>query len=115
MVGERSLVDPDYAARCGGILAGVVPSHQGMAPELAAKTLLQRPGFWFHHRREVRQALRALLTPDPTKSSVLGRRRDSERDSEYAIEWVFDVVTKTLGMSQGLAKTYGVPWVTAKR
>jgi geranylgeranyl reductase family protein len=115
MVGERSMVDPKYAARCGGILAGVVPSHQGMSPELAVKTLLQRPSFWFQHGMEVRQALKALLTPNPTKSSVIGRARDQERDSEYAIDWVLDVVTKTWGLSQGLAKTYGVPWVAARR
>jgi geranylgeranyl reductase family protein len=115
MVAERSLVDPEYAARCGGILAGVVPSHQGMSPELAVKTLLQRPGFWLRNRGEIRQALKALLTPDPAMTPAIGRARDPELDPEYAIDWALDVVTKTWGMARGLAKTYGVPWVAARR
>jgi hypothetical protein len=113
MVAERSRVDPEYAARCGGILAGVVPSHQGLSPDLAAKTLLQQPGFWLRNRGEVRQTIEALLTPDPATRLAI-RRPDLEPDSAYAIDWAIDVVTKTWGMAKCLARTYGVPWVAAR-
>jgi menaquinone-9 beta-reductase len=115
MIAERSLVDQDFASRCGGILAGVIPSHQGMSPELAAKTLLQRPGFWLRNRGEVRQALKALLTPDIGGGLATGGTRDLERESAYAIGWTLDVMLKTWRVSEGLAKTYGVPWAVTQR
>jgi menaquinone-9 beta-reductase len=101
MVGQRSLVDPAFAATCGGIMAGVVPSHRGVSLELGAKAAMQSPRFWLRHRQELLRAWAALLLP--------GR---SEGGSEFADDWLREVVTKTATVSSGLTSMYGVPWVT---
>ena len=115
MIAERALTDRDFADRCGGVLAGVVPSHQGLSPELAVKTLLQPPDFWLRNHREVRQAVAAMLTAGGGAAPVAGAARDRVREPEYALKWALDVIVKTWGVSDGLAKMYGVPWVLSRR
>ena len=61
MIAERSRTDLEFAARCGGILAGVMPSHRGMSPDLAVKIMLQPPDFWVRNRIEASEVLAALL------------------------------------------------------
>lgn len=115
MIAERAATDRDFADRCGGVLAGVVPSHQGLSSELAVKTLFQPPDFWLRNHREVGQAMAAVLTAGGRPAPVAGAARDRVGESEYALRWALDVIMKTWGVSDGLSKMYGVPWVTGRR
>jgi menaquinone-9 beta-reductase len=97
-VAARSMVDPDFAARSGGIMAGVVPAHEGVSPELAFRSMVQDPRFWLRHRGEVGAALAALwgaAAADPA--------------------WAASVMSKMLSVSTGLARSYGVPWAAGTR
>ncbi len=115
MVAERSMIDPRFAATCGGIMAGVIPSHQGISPELAVKALLQRPGFWLRHRKEVFDALAALLIPGSGGSWSTADTSDPPRRSESDVDWVVDVMSKASKVSDGLTRAYGAPWAVAPR
>lgn len=114
MIAEQALADRDFADRCGGILAGVVPSHQGLSPELAIKTLLQPPDFWLRNHREVRQAVAAMLTVGRAAAPLPGATRDRVPEPEYELRWALEVMMKTWGVSGGLAKMYGVPWAPGR-
>ena len=108
MVAQRSTVDRDFAATCGGIMAGVVPSHQGLSFGLAVRAAIHRPDFWLRHQAELRQAWTALLTA--------GAQRDSGADrAAETMDWLREVTTKSATVSEGLTATYGVPWVAASR
>jgi geranylgeranyl reductase family protein len=109
MVAQRSMDDPEFAASCGGIMAGVLPSHRGMSLELMAKAAIQRPEFWLRHQSEVRRAMTALMLPG------IGGRRDLADQSEFAMDWLRDVLSKSAAVSAGLSTTYGVPWVSSRR
>jgi hypothetical protein len=103
MAAQRSMNDPDYAATWGGIMAGVIPAHHGMSLELAVRTALQRPAFWLRHQDEIFHALTALAG------------RGDERDrAEPPTRWMRDVMAKTVTVSNGLTKTYGVPWASGR-
>jgi hypothetical protein len=114
MIAERSRTDLQLAARCGGILAGVVPSHLGMSPDLASKTMLQPSDFWVRDRLEVSEALSTLLGGGaPAQASRRGR--DLVPESEYATGRALGLMVKTWRESHGLAKAYGVPWAAGRR
>jgi len=108
MVAQRSAVDRDFAAACGGIMAGVVPSHQGLSFGLAVRAAIHRPEFWLRHQVELRQAWTALLT-------AARLRGDGAVGSEEMTAWLREVTTKSATVSDGLTATYGVPWVTGRR
>jgi hypothetical protein len=110
MVAERSMIDPGFAATCGGIMAGVIPSHRGMSPELAVKALIQRPGFWLRHRKEILDALATLLIPGSGGSWSTADTSDPPHRPESDVDWAVDVMAKTLKVSQGLTRAYGAPW-----
>jgi geranylgeranyl reductase family protein len=115
MIAERSRTDLQFATRCGGILAGVVPSHRGMSPDLAVKTMLQPPDFWARNHREIREVLATLLGIGGAKARATQEGRDLVRESEYVIGWALNVMIKTWRVSDGLAKAYGVPWAVGGR
>jgi geranylgeranyl reductase family protein len=108
MVAERSMVDGDFASAFGGIMAGVVPSHRGMSPELAARMMTQSPAFWLRNQREVRRALAALWMPSNDNGPATTGARDRVR-------WASDVWAKSVALSEGLTNAYGVPWPTPPR
>jgi geranylgeranyl reductase family protein len=108
MVAQRSTVDRDFAKTCGGIMAGVVPSHQGLSFGLAVRAAIHHPDFWLRHQAELRQAWTALLTAG-------SRRGDGVDGSEETTEWLREVMAKSATVSEGLTATYGVPWVTGPR
>jgi menaquinone-9 beta-reductase len=113
MIAERSCTDQQFAARCGGILAGVVPSHLGMSPDLAVKTMLQPPHFWARNRLKVSEALATALGGAQAPANRPGP--DLVRESEYVIGWALDLLVKTCQVSHGLTKAYGVPWPVGPR
>ena len=106
MVAQRSAVDREFAATCGGIMAGVVPSHQGLSLGLAVKAAMHRPDFWLRHQAELRRAWTALLT------AAGGRDGGVDRSGDM-IEWLREVTAKSATVSDGLTTMYGVPWVAA--
>lgn len=113
MIAKRSRTDLEFAVRCSRILAGVVPSHRGMSPDLAVKTMLQPPDFWVRNRIEASEVLAALLGSPQALATRPGR--DLPREYEYAIGWALDLMVKTWRVSCGLLDAYGVPWAADGR
>jgi geranylgeranyl reductase family protein len=108
LIGQRAEVDERYADACGGMLAGVVPTHHSVSLPLAAKTLLQGAGTW----------RRALATADGRESS--GLVADALTGSSHALDaiaamaaepretldWAWDVTRKSAGLARGWGDHY---------
>jgi geranylgeranyl reductase family protein len=105
MVAERSMADPEFAASCGGIMAGIVPSHQGLSPRLAVRAAIQRPDFWLRHQGEALSAMTALMVP-------YGGEPSDQR--EFTIDWTRAIATKWAEVLSGLVQAYGVPWTQGR-
>lgn len=105
MVAERSMADPEFAVSCGGIMAGIVPSHQGLSLPLAVRAAMQRPDFWLRHQGEALSAMAALMMP---------YRGEPPVQKEFTIDWTRTIAAKWAEVSSGLVQAYGVPWVQAR-
>lgn len=100
MIAERSRTDLEFAARCGGILAGVMPSHRGMSPDLAVKTMLQPPEAWSFGGR-LADALpsavalelfhNAFLVHDDIEDESIHRRGASTIHEKYGVAIAINV------------------------
>jgi flavin-dependent dehydrogenase len=115
MVAEKSRGDVDFAARCGGVLAGVVPSHESMAPALAVKTLLQSPDFWIRNSSDVGKALTSVLKVKRGRTPVDGPEPDVTQGRDFDLGWAAEVLMKSWKVSAGLRSKYGVPWAAGRR
>jgi menaquinone-9 beta-reductase len=108
LIGQKAEVDELYAGACGGILAGVVPTHHSVSPTLAAKTLLQGAGRW----------RRALATADgadagslldaglATGSQVLEALGAMLAEPRQTLAWAWDVSRKSGGLARGMGEQY---------
>jgi geranylgeranyl reductase family protein len=108
MIGEKALTDERYAATCGGILAGVTPTHHSLSPEVVVKTLLHGPGFW---RRSLPASAERGVTGLVSGgllalSAALDAVSDMAQRPAQTVDWGLDVVTKGLGLMARLGEDY---------
>ena len=105
MISRRAVLDPEFAAICGGILAGVVPAHQSLSPKVTTSALTLPPDFWLRNAGEVRRAFEAVLTSlAPTPRS--GQSWDAKAvESKYATSWLVEVVTKAWRLVNAFANS----------
>jgi len=108
MIGEKALHDRDYAATCGGILSGVVPTHHSLSPAIMARTLMHDIPFW---QRAFGLSLDEGV-PGMMNWGLSGATKMLDAISEMArqpletVEWGVDVFTKGLGVLAGLNGKY---------
>ncbi|MFW5942103.1 MAG: NAD(P)/FAD-dependent oxidoreductase [bacterium] len=113
LIGQRADADTLYADACGGMLAGVVPTHHSVSLPLAAKTLLQGPGPW---RRALagaegraaggRPAAGALDAALTGSSQVLDAISAMAAEPQHSLAWAWDVTRKSAGLARGLGDRY---------
>jgi geranylgeranyl reductase family protein len=108
MIGQKALTDNDYAATCGGILSGVVPTHHSLLPDIMVKTLLHGPEFWQRNLGlSLDRGLASLLDSGLlTASGALDALSEMAGQPTQTIEWGLDVATKGLGVLNGLSQEY---------
>lgn len=114
MIGQKALSDYDYAATCGGILSGVVPTQRSLSPDIIIKTLLHGPRFWGKNLGlSFNQGLKGFLN-----SGILAISQALDTFSELAsqpietIEWSMDITKKGLGVLNALSYTYSVDLIS---
>ncbi len=108
MIGEKALTDRDYAATCGGILAGVVPTHYSLSPTVIARTLLHGVPFW-QRAFGLSSDVGAPGTMDwalTGASKMLDAISEMAREPFETVEWGVDVLTRGLGVLAGLKGKY---------
>ena len=96
MIGRRAHQDQDYAARCGGILAGVVPTHTAFTPEIAIKTLMQDPTFYVENiPLTFDEGVDGLVKSGLTLTSdAINMLNDLIEQPDQTFAWGRDVVSK---------------------
>ena len=104
MIAHRALLDPAFAAICGGVLSGVIPTHNSLAPKVTTAALRQPPEFWLRTGPEVRRALEAVLAsiaPTPRQ----GQSWDAKAlETEYATAWALEVGEKAWRLLRAFTK-----------
>jgi geranylgeranyl reductase family protein len=111
LIGATAGRDRRYAALCGGILAGVVPTHYSASPLLAARTLLHGPAFWGDEL--------GLAGDDGLLAGLAGAglRASSHlldvvsgflEEPGHTAGWGVDVALKGAGVVRGLGEKYMV-------
>ena len=109
MIAQRALLDPAFAAICGGVLSGVVPTRRSLSPKVTTAAMRQTPDFWLRNAPEVKRALEAVLAsiaPTPRQ----GQSRDAKAlESEYAIGWALEVGKKALRLLNAFTISEGPP------
>ena len=108
LIGQKAEVDRLYAEACGGILAGVVPTHHSVSPTLAAKTLLQGAGRWRRafataDGEEARNLLEAGLTGGAQALEAISAMAAEPR---HSVAWAWDVTRKSAGLARGMGERY---------
>jgi geranylgeranyl reductase family protein len=110
MIGEKALNDPNYAATCGGILAGVIPTSQSLAPSIVIKTLLHGPRFW-------QRNLNIPLAEGPlgllnfglaTASKTLDAFSQMASQPRETVGWGVEVAAKAGGVLNGFSQNYSL-------
>jgi geranylgeranyl reductase family protein len=100
IMGISAVHDPDYAGRLGGILAGLVPTREGLSPDVLLKSLARGPTFWMSVFD---------LTPQSSLTDLVlgGMRlanwqlkvlRDSIEDFDWSRDWFLEVQSKWLNV-----------------
>jgi hypothetical protein len=108
LIGQRADVDRLYADACGGMLAGVVPTHHSVSLPLAAKTLLQGAGTWRRalataDGQEARGLVDAALAGSSHVLDAVGAMASEPR---HSLGWAWDVTRKSAGLAWGLGDRY---------
>lgn len=108
MIGQKALSDRNYAATCGGILSGVVPTYRSLSPAIVIKTLLHGPGFWQRNLNlSLDQGLLGLIKLGlMTTSGARDALCEMARQPTLTIEWGLDVASKGLRVLTGLSLEY---------
>jgi geranylgeranyl reductase family protein len=114
MIAQKALADHKYAETCGGILAGVVPTHHSLSPTIITKTLLNPPEAWL-------QNIGISLdqgVPGAVDSSLQLAQEALEavaliaQQPRHHLEWSMEVASKGLEVVGCLGKTYSDAFVT---
>jgi hypothetical protein len=108
MIGEKADQDEGYAETCGGVLAGVVPVHHSLGPEIVVKTVLHGSVFWSRNvRRAAGGSLTGLLDVGlQVGSEALDMVGDMAIEPVHVASWGLDVTTKGAGLLQRLGRRY---------
>ena len=108
MIGQKAMVDQDYAATCGGILAGVVPTHRSLSPTIMAKTVLHGPDFWQRNLGlSLDHGLPGLLSTGLLAASgALDALHEMAQQPDQPAEWGMEVAKKGLGLLNSLGQEY---------
>lgn len=108
MIAQKALDDQKYAATCGGILSGVVPTHHSLSPNIIVKTLMHNPSFWLDNLGvALDQGLPGLMDSGLLLANgVLSTVNQMVREPGPQVEWGVEVATKGLNVLSCLGKTY---------
>jgi menaquinone-9 beta-reductase len=108
LIGQKADDDTLYADACGGILAGVVPTHHSVSPTLAAKTLLQGSRQW----REALTVAHGQGAPGLIAASLAGSQHlfdavsTMAADPRQTLSWAWDVTKKSAELARGMGERY---------
>ncbi|MGH2537023.1 MAG: NAD(P)/FAD-dependent oxidoreductase [Candidatus Promineifilaceae bacterium] len=108
LIGTAAGRDPRYAALCGGILAGVVPTHHSASPVAAAKTLRHGPALWSAELGHAAGPGLAGLTGAGmlAASHLLDAMSGMLAEPAHTAGWGLDVARKGAGVVRGLGEKY---------
>lgn len=108
MIGEKALSDHDYAATCGGVLSGVIPTHRSLSPTIMVKTLMHGPNFWQRNLglRFDRGLVGLLNSGLLAASCALNSLGEMASQPIQTVDWGLDVATKGLDILSGLSREY---------
>jgi menaquinone-9 beta-reductase len=108
MIGEKALSDRDYAATCGGVLSGVVPTHCSLSPTIMVKTLMHGPSFWQRNLglKFDRGVLGLINSGLMAASGALDAFSEMASQPIQTVDWGLDVATKGLDILSGLSREY---------
>jgi geranylgeranyl reductase family protein len=101
-----ALQNRDYALRTGGILAGLIPNREGLAPDIVLKSLLHGPGFW---RRVFELEAQPPISDLARRSASLLRWQSevldhASKDPEWFIGWLAEIGGKQATLLRNLPK-----------
>ncbi len=103
--------DPDYAAKTGGVLAGLVPNREALAGDVILKSVMHGPAFWveaFGLARErlpdalVHRSIRLVQWEAGAASSMLA-------DFDWFRDWAIEIGDKHLKVLDALTCSARTP------
>jgi geranylgeranyl reductase family protein len=110
MIGEQAGRDAAYAATCGGVLAGVVPVHHSLGPDIVLKTVMHGSRFWGGNvRRASAGSLTGLLNVGlQAGSEALDMVGDMADEPGHMASWGINVTSKGVGLLRRLGNKYAL-------